>query len=904
MSKIETELNRMQLVFKEKNKKPIFFIGSGLSRRYLDTPDWNGLLESIAEDVQCNYDKISENCDKENEKIAQELEYFCFRSADKENVELNNRRKIFREHIAKKFEDYCESFKKNFYEGKQQYLLNNTEFNKSINERLNSIASEGYTENQYAETYKEIAEDVYKHSERYIKSKEIHEFQRINPQAIITTNYDVLLEDIIFPNRLERHIGQEGFKGKIEEKEEKIDLYKIHGCITKPESIIITKEDYDDFFQRSKYLYSKLLTMFWEYPVIFIGYSISDRNIKDILTVMIEVMTEEQKNEFLEHIWVVDYVKDEQEQKVEYKEVELLNGKSIKVTCFQLKNYDKFFKTVSHVVLSQNFGELKFTISDNVIELLIKPLYQQQDKLKVVTRELLQNALDACKKKGAPAKIDIKIFEEDRKKFLEIRDNGIGMNLQEIRENFLTVGKTNKRDNQQGMVGKYGIGILSIFLIGDYAEVYTKKEDNEILSLRLYITNDKKQVSWLDSDFELKANVFEKSFTIIKIQLSDNINVESNIKIEDYLKMLGLETYISKPVNQITVECMEKSAEISRLDKVEWFQDLQNGFKLYKAEWLVLGELSDSEKKLKSILDNKNTIFYNDMISAVEYNKNGFIQLKGINIPFVMIDVMNVNKVETEIKTDLSRSKIQISGETMKMIASGIYNLEVDKMISMLTDFLKEENREYKFNAFYAMRQLKSECIILGKNVDILLKENKLLFSGRYNLPHIEIWGNRIGADAIIKNIKEPVLYCESNMHKGSVADMIIGDKLICISISYLDEYIYRATSPQNGLRKEALVKILKRIGVEGIDLNNSSIDIWNYIKANRHIIKTLYTNKAVNNILWIDECYKIETEVNMGVLIMFKTSLVENYLDGVFIEILKKKIDKEVLNDIVQICD
>ena len=50
---------------------------------------------------------------------------------------------------------------------------------------------------------------------------------------------------------------------------------------------------------------------------------------------------------------------------------------------------------------------------------------------------------------------------EDR--FLEIRDNGIGMDAEDVRSHFLTVGKTNKGNRRLGTVGKYGIGVSSVY---------------------------------------------------------------------------------------------------------------------------------------------------------------------------------------------------------------------------------------------------------------------------------------------------------------------------------------------------------------------------------------------------------------------------------------------------------
>lgn len=613
MNTVDGKLEEMKQNLREKGKRPIFFIGSGLSKRYLKTPSWKELLEEIAKKASCDYKEIEKVCNEEYEEIAQELEYYCFRNADDETFEGNGKshRHILRDYVANILDKCKEEYKEKITLGKSDI------FNEEINNQLEKIGNlssfDKITEIQnYAVEYDGIAKKVKSYSDDLKNLREITELCKISPKAIITTNYDTLLEDIIFENRCYRRIGQESFSDCYSEDydlsnpEGKIDLYKIHGCITKPDSIIITKEDYDNFFQKSKYLYSKILTLFWEYPVIFIGYSISDRNIRDILTVMIEIMTEEQKENFLKNIWIVDFVEHEEDECGTDKEIELSKGRKIKVPCFRLKYYLKLYEAINGVVLSQSFGDLNFTISENVIELLIElliePLYQQQNKLKVVVRELLQNALDACKKKGVNAKINIKLLENKTGDWLEIKDNGIGMDLQEIKENLLTVGKSSKEGSCEGLVGKYGIGILSIFLIGEYAEIYTKKEGNALLSFKIYIQAGKKQVNWLRAE----DNFLEKddsSYTVVKIRLKSGLEIKNK---ENYMELLGLESYITKKENTIIVNYMDKQCEIPKLKNTsEWLEQLSEKVKIYKLEYNNNNDeekLEDAEKKLKKII--------------------------------------------------------------------------------------------------------------------------------------------------------------------------------------------------------------------------------------------------------------------------------------------------------------
>lgn len=103
---------------------------------------------------------------------------------------------------------------------------------------------------------------------------------------MITTNYDALLEPL-FP-QYEVVVGQSVFRQSALVVGE---IFKIHGSIAEPESMILTKEDYDAFDRDKKYLSAKLLTYFAEHPLLFIGYSATDQNIKNILYDMSRMFT-------------------------------------------------------------------------------------------------------------------------------------------------------------------------------------------------------------------------------------------------------------------------------------------------------------------------------------------------------------------------------------------------------------------------------------------------------------------------------------------------------------------------------------------------------------------------------------------------------------------------------------
>lgn len=80
---------------------------------------------------------------------------------------------------------------------------------------------------------------------------------------------------------------------------------KIHGSSKEPESIIITNEDYVEFYKRKKYISAKLLTYFVEHPLFFIGYSINDENIKAILSDIDEIIAP--NNALIPNIYLVSF---------------------------------------------------------------------------------------------------------------------------------------------------------------------------------------------------------------------------------------------------------------------------------------------------------------------------------------------------------------------------------------------------------------------------------------------------------------------------------------------------------------------------------------------------------------------------------------------------------------------
>ena len=97
----------------------------------------------------------------------------------------------------------------------------------------------------------------------------------LNPVAIVTTNYDEILEALLDDRcgLFERHD-----ESRLPLRN-KIGVWHVHGSIRHPEDIVITTEDYLEFFRPGSYEQTKLAQLLHDYTTVFVGYSMSDINL-------------------------------------------------------------------------------------------------------------------------------------------------------------------------------------------------------------------------------------------------------------------------------------------------------------------------------------------------------------------------------------------------------------------------------------------------------------------------------------------------------------------------------------------------------------------------------------------------------------------------------------------------
>jgi hypothetical protein len=286
-------------IIKNKKSAPFLFLGSGFTKHYLNTPTWEELLSFFTEKhINAYYTQLQT---KDLSKIASQIA-----------IEYNN------------------LFWKN-----------------PRDEKYNNIEEKQVIENSTVLKHL-ISKKFKEYSIAYLPKKfenEIQLLESLNIDGIITTNWDVFIERIFIKYKV--YIGQKQlFSSPICNIGE---IYKIHGCITKPESLILTEEDYKGYNQKNAYLAAKLITIFVEHPIFFMGYSISDPNIQEILDSIVNCLDEEGLQKLKSNLFFVEWKPENSPDiQIENYELKMSNSKLLPAIRIKTHSYKPIYECLKY----------------------------------------------------------------------------------------------------------------------------------------------------------------------------------------------------------------------------------------------------------------------------------------------------------------------------------------------------------------------------------------------------------------------------------------------------------------------------------------------------------------------------------------------------------------------------
>lgn len=104
----------------------------------------------------------------------------------------------------------------------------------------------------------------------------------LNPEHIITTNYDHLIEDVKHPNVSNYTVIE--CDGDLLEKNGHRYIIKMHGDIDKLEEIVLKEDDYLKYSQNHTLIETYIKSLLVDKTFLFIGYSLNDNNLSLIMS--------------------------------------------------------------------------------------------------------------------------------------------------------------------------------------------------------------------------------------------------------------------------------------------------------------------------------------------------------------------------------------------------------------------------------------------------------------------------------------------------------------------------------------------------------------------------------------------------------------------------------------------
>ena len=198
------------------------------------------------------------------------------------------------------------------------------------------------------------------------------------------------------------------------------------------------------------------------------------------------------------------------------------------------------------------------TESKRILDLMINSIYTNKE---IFLRELISNASDAIDKLYYKALTDrkvkldkddfyIKVEVDKNDNTLTVRDNGIGMNEEELENNLGTIAesgtllfKEENKNKETECIGQFGVGFYSAFMVSKEIEVISKKY------------GDKKAYIWKSSGvdgYTIEETNKDDFGTTIILHLKDDTEDENYSKYAEEFTIEGLikkySDYIKYPI--------------------------------------------------------------------------------------------------------------------------------------------------------------------------------------------------------------------------------------------------------------------------------------------------------------------------------------------------------------------
>ena len=367
--------------------------------------------------------------------------------------------------------------------------------------------------------------------------------------------------------------------------------------------------------------------------------------------------------------------------------------------------------------------------SKRLLDLMINSIYTNKD---IFLRELISNASDALDKLYYRSLTDknVKVKREDLyiylsfdkdKRTITITDTGCGMTKEELESNLGTIAKSGSlafkedmsKDEKINIIGQFGVGFYSAFMVSDKITVTSKSVD----SIDSYIWESEGA-----DGYTIKKGKKKDNGTEIVLHIKEDTDEEDYSKYLDEYELKGLvkkySDYISFPIKMMVTHHELKDEEKHEYEDKKVEETLNSMVPIWKKnkkdvsdsdyDNFYMDKFSDYDKPLKVISSSvegmcsyKSLLFIPSHAPydyyTQEYEKGLSLYSNGVLIMDkcgdLLPDYFSFVKgvVDTEdLSLNISREILQES-HSLKLIAKNIES----KIRKELEDMLKNDREEY-----------------------------------------------------------------------------------------------------------------------------------------------------------------------------------------------------------------
>lgn len=367
--------------------------------------------------------------------------------------------------------------------------------------------------------------------------------------------------------------------------------------------------------------------------------------------------------------------------------------------------------------------------SKKLLDLMIHSIYTNKE---IFLRELVSNASDAIDKLHylSLTNKDIKVKKNDLKitlaadktnRTLTISDNGIGMSKEELEENLGTIARSGsllfkeqmEKKKNIDIIGQFGVGFYSSFMVADKVSVISRKFDSE------------KAYLWESAGadgYQIKETEKDSIGTTIVLNLKDGEEYDSFLeeyKLREIVKKYS--DYISYPITMLTTH-QHKKENSDEYEEQEEEVTLNSMIPIWKKDKKTIKEedyqtfyhdkffdYEDSIRTIHSSVEGKCTYTALLFIPAhapydfytKEYEKGLQLYSNGVLIMDKCKELLPDYFSFVKGLVDTSDLSLNISREMLQQDKNlGLIATNIEKKIKKELETMLEEDRE-KYETFF-----------------------------------------------------------------------------------------------------------------------------------------------------------------------------------------------------------